>query len=50
VARWITRFETFTPIETLQRALAHVLAGFQHDFPVVAARRVVDVLARIMKL
>jgi hypothetical protein len=31
----ITRFETLAPIETLRRVLAHVLAGFQHDFPVV---------------
>ena len=42
----ITRFETLTPAETLQRALAHVLAGFQQDFPVVEAGRVVGVLTR----
>lgn len=42
----ITRFETLTPTETLQRALAHVLAGFQHDFPVVDAGRVVGVLTQ----
>jgi len=42
----ITRFETLTPGETLQRALGHVLAGFQHDFPVVEAGRVVGVLTR----
>jgi len=42
----ITRFETLTPTDTLQRALAHVLAGFQHDFPVVEAGRVVGVLTR----
>jgi CBS domain-containing protein len=42
----ITRFETLAPTETLQRALAHVLAGFQHDFPVVEAGRVVGVLTR----
>jgi CBS domain-containing protein len=42
----ITRFETLTPTETLQRALAHVLAGFQHDFPVVDAGPVVGVLTR----
>jgi CBS domain-containing protein len=42
----ITRFETLAPTDTLQRALAHVLAGFQHDFPVVEARRVVGVLTR----
>jgi CBS domain-containing protein len=32
--------------ETLRRALGHVLEGFQHDFPVVEARRVVGVLTR----
>lgn len=42
----ITRFETLAPTDTLQRALAHVLAGFQHDFPVVEAGRVVGVLTR----
>jgi CBS domain-containing protein len=42
----ITRFETLTPTETLQHALAHVLAGFQRDFPVVEAGRVVGVLTR----
>jgi CBS domain-containing protein len=42
----ITRFETLAPTETLQRALAHVLAGFQQDFPVVEAGRVVGVLTR----
>jgi Zn-dependent protease/CBS domain-containing protein len=42
----ITRFETLGPTETLERALAHVLAGFQHDFPVVEAGRVVGVLTR----
>jgi Zn-dependent protease/CBS domain-containing protein len=47
----ITRFETLGPGETLQAALGHVLAGFQHDFPVVEAGRVVGVLTRadIMK-
>ena len=42
----ITRFETLAPTETLQRALAHMLAGFQQDFPVVEAGRVVGVLTR----
>jgi CBS domain-containing protein len=42
----ITRFETLAPGETLQDALAHVLAGFQHDFPVVENGRVVGVLTR----
>jgi hypothetical protein len=31
----ITRSETLPPTEALERALAHALAGFQHDFPVV---------------
>ena len=42
----ITRFETLAPTDTLQRALAYVLEGFQHDFPVVDAGRVVGVLSR----
>jgi Zn-dependent protease/CBS domain-containing protein len=42
----ITHFETLTATDTLQRAFAHVLAGFQHDFPVVEAGRVVGVLTR----
>jgi predicted transcriptional regulator len=42
----ITHFETLAPVETLQRALAHVLEGFQQDFPVVEAGRVVGVLTR----
>jgi Zn-dependent protease len=42
----ITRFETLGPADTLQRAMEHILAGFQHDFPVVEADRVVGVLTR----
>lgn len=42
----ITRFETLAPADTLQRAMDHVLAGFQHDFPVMEADRVVGVLTR----
>jgi Zn-dependent protease len=42
----ITRFETLAPGDTLQRAMDHVLAGFQHDFPVMEADRVVGVLTR----
>jgi CBS domain-containing protein len=42
----ITRFETLAPTETLRRALAHVLASFQHDSPVVEAGRVVGILTR----
>ena len=42
----ITCFETLTPTDTLQRALAHVLAGSRHDFPVIEAGRLVGVLTR----
>jgi hypothetical protein len=42
----VTQFETLAPGDTLQRAMEHVLAGFQHDFPVVEADRVVGVLTR----
>jgi len=42
----VTRFETLTPTDPLQRAVAHVLAGFQHDFPVVEEGRIVGVLTR----
>jgi len=42
----ITRFQTLAPDDTLQRASGHILEGFQHDFPVVEAGRVVGVLTR----
>jgi Zn-dependent protease len=42
----ITHFETLAPGDTLQRAMDHVLAGFQHDFPVMEGNRVVGVLTR----
>ena len=38
--------DTLAPTETLDDALHHVLAGFQHDFPVVESGRVVGVLTR----
>jgi predicted transcriptional regulator len=43
----IIRFETLAPTETLRRALAHVLAGFQHDFPAVEAGRPVGAIQRL---
>jgi Zn-dependent protease/predicted transcriptional regulator len=42
----ITQFEILAPTDTLQRAMDHVLAGFQHDFPVMEQDRVVGVLTR----
>jgi Zn-dependent protease len=42
----ISRFETLAPADPLQRAMDHILAGFQHDFPVLEAGRVVGVLTR----
>jgi Zn-dependent protease len=42
----ITRFETLAPGDPLQRAVDHVLEGFQQDFPVVEAGRVVGMLTR----
>jgi Zn-dependent protease len=42
----ITEFQTLAPTETLQHALDHVLAGSQHDFPVVEGGQVVGVLTR----
>jgi len=37
---------TLAPSDTLNEALRHVLSGFQHDFPVVEAEKVVGVLTR----
>ncbi|HMA24105.1 MAG TPA: site-2 protease family protein [Gemmatimonadaceae bacterium] len=37
---------TLAPRDTLDSALRHVIAGFQHDFPVVDEGRVVGVLTR----
>jgi Zn-dependent protease len=42
----ITRFETLTPDDRLQRALDHILEGFQHDFPVLEGDRAVGILTR----
>lgn len=42
----ITDFRTLAPNDPLSRAVQHVLAGFQEDFPVVEGSRVAGVLTR----
>lgn len=42
----ITDFHTLSPQDPLGRAVEHILAGFQQDFPVVEGGRVVGVLTR----
>lgn len=42
----ITDCQTLAPHEPLSRAVEHVLAGFQQDFPVIADGQVVGVLTR----
>jgi Zn-dependent protease len=42
----ITDFRVLTPNEPLARAVDHVLAGFQQDFPVIDDGRLVGVLTR----
>jgi Zn-dependent protease/predicted transcriptional regulator len=45
-AAMIKDFRTLAPSDTLERAVEHILAGFQQDFPVVEEERVVGVLTR----
>jgi predicted transcriptional regulator len=42
----ITDFRTLESADPLQRAIDHVLAGFQQDFPVLESGRLVGVLVR----
>jgi len=42
----ITNYQTLAPTDPLSRAVEHILAGFQQDFPVVEGDRVVGVLTR----
>jgi CBS domain-containing protein len=42
----LTRFDSLSPSDTLDRAIELILAGSQHDFPVAEAGRVVGVLTR----
>ena len=42
----VTEFRTLSPDDSLRRAVDHVLAGFQNDFPVIEDGRVVGVLTR----
>jgi Zn-dependent protease len=41
-----TDFRTLAPHETLGQAVEHVLAGFQHDFPVLQEGQLVGLLTR----
>ncbi|RMF43607.1 MAG: CBS domain-containing protein [Planctomycetota bacterium] len=42
----ITEFHALRPDDTVQQAVDYILAGFQHDFPVVEDGRVVGILTR----
>jgi Zn-dependent protease/predicted transcriptional regulator len=42
----ITEFHALSPQDNLSRAIEHILAGWQHDFPVIEDGKVVGVLTR----
>jgi len=42
----ITDYQTLSPNDPLSRAVGHIMAGFQQDFPVVASGQVVGILTR----
>ena len=42
----LTDFRTLSPADTLDRAIAYVIGGFQQDFPVVENDQVVGILLR----
>jgi CBS domain-containing protein len=42
----ITEYHTLAPTDPLQRAIDHILAGFQQDFPVVDNGSVVGMLTQ----
>jgi len=42
----ITHFQALSPRDPLSAVVAHILAGFQHDFPVVEGGQVVGLLPR----
>ncbi len=45
-AAMITEFHALSPDDTLGRVVAHLLEGFQHDFPVVESGQLVGILTR----
>ncbi len=42
----ITEFRTLAPADPIERAVEHILGGFQQDFPVLEGGRLVGVLTR----
>ncbi|NLX53750.1 MAG: site-2 protease family protein [Planctomycetaceae bacterium] len=43
----VSEFRTLAPEDPLGEAARHIIAGFQHDFPVVAEGRIVGVLTKM---